>query len=50
MKNFAYFMVGLICLPLRGIALLVTYIRDYGKGFIDMCKFEKRLKQNLKKD
>lgn len=46
MKNLAYFLVGLILLPIMMLATfimlikkLITYIRDYGEDFIDDVKF-----------
>lgn len=49
MKNFLYFVVGIIYLPIWMVIKIITYIRDSGKGFIDSYEFWKRFNNNLKK-
>lgn len=46
MKNLAYFLVGLILLPIMMLSTfimwikkLITYIRDCGEDFIDEVRF-----------
>ena len=49
MKNFLYFIVGMIYLPILMVIKVVIYIRDLGMGFIDDYKFWKRVNNNLKR-
>jgi len=47
MKNFLYFMVGLVYLPFYLVIKTITYIKDLGDIFISNYNFNRRNK-NLK--
>ena len=50
MKNLAYFIIGLILLPIGGIMVLIKYIKDYGETFVSNIKFRRNWKRNLKRN
>jgi hypothetical protein len=48
MKNFLYFMVGLVYLPFYLVIKAVTYIKDLGDILISNYNFYRRMNKNLK--
>jgi hypothetical protein len=48
MKNFLYFMVGLVWIPMDWMRDAVYYVRDYGRDSIEGMRMKKNIR-NLSK-